>query len=181
MRMLSPLSNSMWPRSSLGSSLFDDFFSDIDRVLDSVATPTVSQLTQFQPSCDISETKDYFMVSFDMPGIKKDDVKIEVTGNQLVVTGERYKAVGPNEGEEEGLRHRERLYGKFQRSFTLPTSINADKIEAHYEDGVLNIALPKSEQAKGRSIQIQSGKGSFLNRMLGGKKDVRDVKDVKAS
>lgn len=120
------------------------------------------------------------MVSFDMPGVKKEDIKIEVHGNQLVISGERQREVKEKDGEAT-LRH-ERLHGKFERTFTLPSSINADKIEAHYEDGVLSVVLPKAEAAKGRAIQIQTGQSSFFNKLLGSKKEgAKELKDVRVS
>jgi HSP20 family protein len=85
-----------------------------------------------------------------------------------------------NEDGEATLRH-ERVYGKFERIFALPASINADKIEAHYENGVLNVVLPKAESAKGRTIEIQSGQNSFFGKLLGSKKETKELKDVKVS
>ncbi len=76
--------------------------------------------------------------------------------------------------------HNERTYGRFERTFTLPTSIAAEKIEAHFENGVLNVALPKAEAAKGRTIQIQSGQGGLLSKILGTKKETnKELKDFK--
>jgi HSP20 family protein len=70
-----------------------------------------------------------------------------------------------------------RIYGKFERTFTLPNSINSETIEAHYENGVLNVALPKTEMEKARTVQIQSGDGSFWGELLGTKKET--AKEVK--
>ena len=158
MRMLSPL---------------DNVFNDFDRVMDSfmapryIATPT-TDTTSYVPNCDVTEEKDHFMLSFDMPGVKKEDIKIEVQENHLTVTGER---------------RRDDNYRKFERSFTLPNSVDYEKIEARYENGVLDIALPKAETAKARTIQIQSGQSGLFSKLLGtGKKDsARELKDVKVS
>ena len=163
MRMLSPFFiDRPWPRRSLASDFNDDLF---ERLFD-VPSPAAN----FQASCDVSETKGHYLICFDMPGVRKEDIKVELSGNQLVVSGERHREVKSAENEEM-VRHYERAHGKFQRSFTLPTSVDADKIEAHYEDGVLNIALPKSDQAKGRTVQIQSGKGGNLFSRLMGKNE----------
>jgi HSP20 family protein len=157
-----------------------DVFDDFDRIVNAIARPTNASTIGFQPSCDINETKNHYMVTFDMPGLKKDDIKIEVQGNQLVVMGERHREFQEQDGEAT-LRH-ERLYGKFERTFVLPNSINADKIEAHYENGVLNVALPKAESAKGRSVQIQTGQNSFFSKLLGSKSEgTKELKDVKIS
>lgn len=181
MRMLSPISTEWsWPRRSLSPARMGDVFEDFDRIVDSFLRPTFATTVNFQPSCDVNETKDLYLVSFDMPGVKKEDIKIEVQGNQLVISGERQREVKEENGE--ATLHHERMYGRFERTFTLPATIAADKIEAHYENGVLNVALPKAEAAKGRAIQIQTGQGGLLNKLLGAKKETnKEIKDVKVS
>jgi len=115
-----------------------------------------------------------------MPGVKSEDIKIEVQGNQLVISGERQRELKTENGE--ATLHHERMYGRFERTFVLPASIATDKIEAQYENGVLNVALPKAEAAKGRTIQIQTDQGGFLNKLLGSKKESnKDLKDIKVS
>lgn len=181
MRMLSPLSRDWsWPRRTLSSDVMGSMFDDFDRMVDQFTQPAYASTVNFQPSCDINETKDHYLVSFDMPGVKKNDIRIEVQGNQMVISGERQREMKEGDGET-SLCH-ERVYGKFERTFTLPNSINADKIEAHHENGVLNVALPKAERVKGRTIQVQSGQEGFFNRLLGSKKEgSREAKDVNAS
>lgn len=172
MRMFSPVSTS-WSRRALSPDLVGDVFEDFDRTADIFLRPTYASTVGFTPSCDINETKDHYLVSFDTPGVKKEDIKIEVQGNELVISGERHR--------ENTLRH-ERAYGKFERTFELPTSINADKIEAQYENGVLSVALPKAEAAKGRTVQIQSGHSNIFSKILGTKKEVaKELKDIKIS
>lgn len=148
--------NLMGPRSrTFTPNLVDEFLSDFDQMFDHwVKNKTPSQV-HFYPACDINETDTHFLVSLDVPGLKKDDIKIEVNDNQLLVHGERKREVKKEQGEWH--RH-ERSYGQFQRTLVLPRTIDSDKIEAQYEDGVLNIALPKTEAAKGHKIEIQSGK-----------------------
>lgn len=182
MKMLSPSMpewsfsrRSLSPDLAMGGAL-DDF----DRIVNSFLRPTYTTTVNFQPACDIKEAKDHYLVSFDMPGVKKEDIKIEVRNNQLVISGERRHEMRQEEGEST-LRH-ERAYGKFERTFELPKTVNTDKIEAHYENGVLNIALTKAESAKGRTIQIQSGQNGFFSKLLGSKKEASsDLKDVTAS
>lgn len=181
MRMLSPISTDYaWPRRTWSSMAEADVFEDFDRIVDSFLKPTYANTVNFQPSCDVSETKEHYLVSFDMPGIKKEDIKIELVGNDLVISGERHREVREKEAQ---LTHRyERSYGKFERRFALPSTIAMDKIEAQYENGVLNLALPKNEAAKGRTIQIQSGQEGFLSKLLGSKKEPnKELKDVKLS
>lgn len=119
----------------LWSSILDDF----DRIMSAFVLPTYANQVGFKPSCDINETKQHYLVSFDIPGIRKEDIKIEVQGNQLVISGERHRLM-QGDASETTLRH-ERAYGKFERTFVLPSSIDADRIEALYENGVLNVAL----------------------------------------
>lgn len=170
MRMLSPISTEWsWPRRTLSADQVGNVFEDFDRIVETFLRPTYASTVNFQPSCDVNETKDHYLVSFDMPGVKKEDIKIEVQGNQLLISGERQREVKEADGEAT-LRH-ERMYGKFERSFSLPATVATDKIEAHYENGVLNVAIPKAEASKGRSIQIQTGQGGFFNKLLGSKKE----------
>ena len=181
MRMLSPISAEFaWSRRHRSSPEANDMYEDFDRIVASILHPTYAVTEIFQPRCDVNETKDHYLVSFDMPGVKKEDIKIEVQDNELVISGERQREVR-EKNTEVTLRH-ERLYGKFKRTFTLPSTIASDKIEAHYENGVLNVALPKAENVKGRTIQIQTGQGGLLSRLLSSKKEVnKELKDVKVS
>jgi HSP20 family protein len=181
MKMLTNMSP-VWALShrSLSPNLMGDMFDDFDRIVDGFLQPSLKNTVRFQPSCDIRETKDHYVVSMDMPGVKKDDVKIEIQSNQLLISGERRYSSKEEVGEST-LRH-ERAYGKFERTFTLPSTINAEKIEAHYEDGVLSVALPKVEVATGRTIEIQTGKEGFFSKLLGTKKEgSKEMKDVKTS
>ncbi len=172
------LVSSNWssPRRTLPSNIFADVFGDFDRIANALYQSTLTAPLNFQPSCDVHEADDHYMISFDVPGIKKEDIKIDVQGNQLTVTGERQQ-VAKNNGEYS--IHHERVYGKFERTFILPNSVNPEKIEAHYEDGVLNVALPKSESSKPRTIEVQSGHD---RKFLGGKKDSsKDMKEIGVS
>jgi len=179
--MLSPVSvDFAWPRHSLSPAEMADVFEDFDRIVDTFLRPQYTNTVNFQPSCDVNETKNHYLVSFDMPGVKKEDIKVEVRGNELVISGERQRELTGQQGE--ARLQVERSYGRFERTFTLPTTIAADKIEAHYENGVLNVALPKAEAAKGRTIQIQTGQGSLLSKLLGSKREAnKELKDVTVS
>lgn len=182
MRMLIPTTTRWaWPTRNLSSNyasdmdtdLVSDVFEDFDRLVDSFLRPAYANSVNFQPSGNVNETESHYMVSFDMPGVKKEDIKIEMRGNQLVIAGERKTELKNGSG---------RSYGKFERAFTLPETVNGEKIEAHYEDGVLNVALPKAESAKPRTIEIQSGNTGFFNKLLGAKKEnAKEIKDVKVS
>ncbi len=100
---------------------------------------------------DVSETGDAFVIKATVPGLKPEDVQINVHGDTLAIRGE-----SRSEEEKDGERWhlRERRYGAFQRSLTLGTPVEADKAEASYEHGVLTLTLPKAEEAKPRQIKI---------------------------
>jgi len=104
------------------------------------------------PSVDLSETDEALQIRMDLPGVKPEEIDVEVTGNTIRISGERKE-----EQEEQGKTfHRvERRSGSFARALTLPGAVEEDKVEAEYEDGVLNITLPKTEQARTRKIDVK--------------------------
>ena len=105
----------------------------------------------WSPVVDITEDADQFTLFFDIPGIDRGDVKMNFSDNTLSVSGAR----SLTEEKKDLTMHRiERLTGKFYRSFTFPTAVNADKISASYKDGVLTVAIPKAEEVKPRQISI---------------------------
>ena len=124
--------------------------------------------TSFSPSCNIDETNTHYLFSFDVPGVKKEDIKVEIRGATLIVSGERkeeYERKGATQYQAESA------YGAFQRSFDLASEIKADQVEAEYENGVLRLAVPKKEVSKAQSVKITEGKGSVFSRILGHKKE----------
>lgn len=181
MRMLSSISpDRSWPIRSLSREKMDYMFGDFEKIIEGVLRSTYEGSPSLQPRCDVSETKDHYLASFDIPGMKKEEIKIEVLGNQLVISGERRKEA--KKEENEFSLHHERVHGKFERIFNLPMTVNTEKIEAQYEDGVLNIAIPKAEMSKGRTIQIQNGQDNLFNKLLNPKKDsATELRDVKIS
>lgn len=133
---------------------------NIDRLFDDMMVPVrgliEEQMNQnFIPPVDIEENDQQFMLCLDLPGISKNDICIETTDHQLVIRGERKV----ERVEEKGVRHTvERFHGVFQRSFTLPASVNVEQIQASYENGVLHIVIPKIESAHRKTIQIGEGR-----------------------
>lgn len=115
---------------------------------------TVSSLfsEEWNPSVDISETKDKIIIEADLPGLETKDVQINITGNVLTIKGE--KAEEKKEKKEQYYRN-ERWRGSFQRTLSLPVEVKADKAEAKFEKGVLKITLPKVETARSKQIKIQ--------------------------
>lgn len=180
MRMLSPWSAQLMSkrRNFAPTLMVGDLFEDFDHIFENLARPASTTTVGFQPACDINETKEHYLVTFDMPGVKKEDIKIEIQGNELVISGERQSEFKEMNADTV-IRH-ERVYGKFERKFELPNTINADKITAQYENGVLNVALPKAEATKGRTVQIQTGEPSFFNQFFTPKNETaKELKDVK--
>jgi HSP20 family protein len=125
-----------------------------------------SEQQMFMPPVDVQEADNHYILSLDVPGVKKEDLHIELSGNELCVWGER-----KHEHEERGKsRYRmERSYGEFSRTFTLPEGIKPEQIQSDYRDGVLHVAIPKMEQIEEKSHQIQIGGGEpgFFQRLLG--------------
>ncbi len=103
------------------------------------------------PPVDVLESKDAYVVRAELPGMKKEDFHLEVKDGVLTLTGER-KSEKATDGAE--YRSVERVSGKFWRSFSLPETVKHDAIQATYKDGVLEIHVPKAEEAKPRQIEI---------------------------
>lgn len=101
---------------------------------------------------DIDETAEEYLVSTDLPGVKNSDISIDCSGNQLTITAERKTDTGAD--RKHGRR--ERFFGTYQRSFTLPAGVDAEKIAADYDGGVLTVHIPKGEGVKSKRIQIAS-------------------------
>ncbi|MCL5028747.1 MAG: Hsp20/alpha crystallin family protein [Bacteroidetes bacterium] len=106
----------------------------------------------WMPLTDISEDKDNYTLKLDLPGVSKDDVKISYTDGQLNISGERKQE---KETKDAKFHRVERAYGKYYRSFSLPSKIKDDKIEAEFKDGQLIITVPKAEEAKPKEISIK--------------------------
>ena len=106
----------------------------------------------WSPSCDIYETENEIVVKAEIPGVKKEDVKLSMQDNVLTLSGERKFE---EETKKENYVRVERGYGSFTRSFTLPPFVDATKIGAEFKDGLLEVKLPKLEQAKPKEVEIK--------------------------
>jgi HSP20 family protein len=132
---------------------FEDLYHQMARWMDEVSGQFDRNFGAWAPLADVTETDDAFEVEVDVPGVKRDDINVDLTGNELVVTGEL------KEKERIGmLRHRTRRTGRFGYRVTLPDRVDADKVEASLDEGVLTIRVPKSDAAKPRRIQITGKK-----------------------
>lgn len=177
---ISNSSDNFWPIRNVSNNQMDYIFGDFEKIIEGVLRSNYEGGSSYQPRCDVSETKNHYLASFDIPGVNKNDIKIELVDNQIIISGERRNEI---ENVENKINlHHEKFYGKFQRTFKLPTTVNTDKIEAHYENGVLNIAIPKAETTKARTIQIQSGEDNILNKIASSKSEMtNEIRDVKIS
>jgi HSP20 family protein len=122
-------------------TVFDDFFKPWNEWFDGGLRGRILNI----PAVNIIEQKDDFKVSLAVPGMKKEDFKIDIDGNMLTISCEKEES---KEEKDKKFTRKEYNYSSFSRSFTLPDEINREKIEAKYEDGVLNISLPRKEEAK---------------------------------
>jgi HSP20 family protein len=127
-------------------SLFDEFFGDFfDRQR--------GELTQgWNPKVDVFEEEDKIVMKAELPGVDKDKIAIDVDGRVLTLKGERNSET---EVKEENYYRKERSFGRFQRSFTLPLETDSEKIKAEYKDGVLQLNIPKPESQKPKQITIE--------------------------
>ena len=124
-------------------ALFDDFFKPWNEWFDNDSG--FWSRTARIPSVNITENKDEYNVSLAVPGMKKDDFKIDVNGNMLTISCEKDET---KEEKDKRYTRKEYSYSSFSRSFTLPEEVNTEKIDAKYEDGLLKLSLPRKEEAK---------------------------------
>lgn len=104
------------------------------------------------PSLDVYEEKDSVVVKAELPGMKKEDVEVNLVGENLTIKGEKKE---DKEVKEDDYYRRERSYGSFLRTVTLPCEVKSDEIKASFKDGVLEIRMPKTEEAKKKSIPVK--------------------------
>ena len=112
--------------------------------LDFLRSGTILLDIPFMPPCDLEETGERYVFSFDLPGISKREVKIELQDDQLIVSGKKSER---KSGSARVCHLTERFHGSFRRVFTVPSNIIGREIEAFYENGVLTVNIPKSEEA----------------------------------
>ncbi len=132
----------------------------LNRLLDDTFRPwnwngstTESPLAgNWMPPVDVMEDKDQVRIEADLPGVKPEHVTISLENNVLTIRGERHQRT---EEQNERVHRFERNYGLFERAFTIPGTVDAERISARYDNGVLTISLPKVERAKPRQITVQ--------------------------
>jgi HSP20 family protein len=125
--------------------MFEDFFG-VDR------RRTEMENFDWTPRVNVEELEDKFEITADLPGMKKEDIEIEVTDGVLTIKGER---TFEKEEKEANYHVCERSYGTFRRGFTLPENVNTDAIDAEYKDGILRLDVPKVEPEKPKEVKVK--------------------------
>ena len=134
-----------WPR----FSPFNSLSAELDRLFE----VPLAELTRdtASPSLDVLEDKDNYFILADLPGLKREDIKVSLEDGTLTISGERKTGTRT---EETSVHRVERFSGRFERSIALPATVSAEKAKATYTDGVLTLTLPKTEQAKPKRIDV---------------------------
>jgi HSP20 family protein len=133
----------------------EPFSTEFNRLFNSLWDQrAVSQ--RWVPEMDLVETDEHYLLKADLPGMKQGDVAIEFNDGTLTISGERNAEY---DRKEKGFFRLERSFGKFSRSLTLPDGVDPDKIRAGFQDGVLEVTIPKPEQRKPRRIEVANGDG----------------------
>ncbi len=138
------------PRSNLRRG--DLFGGDVERIFDDFFNRPLSTWSAWTPAADLYETDDEFVLELEMPGFSRNEIDVTVEHGILSVSGQR---THQEESEERPTYHvRERSYDRFTRSFSLPRSVDADSVDARFDNGILRVTLPKAAEAKPRRIEI---------------------------
>jgi len=141
---------STWPS-------FDRWIDLRDEMNSLFELPTMGNLTRqaqlfsgWTPALDLYQNNDNVVAVVELPGMRKEDIDVSLHDGMLTIAGERQSSAGEGENAE----RTERFSGKFRRSVTLPTRVDASKVSASYKDGILTVTLPKSEEAKPKKVEV---------------------------
>lgn len=145
-------SSVMWPSLNRWASLRDDLDTLLELPFFSGGPQQAQLFTGWSPALDLYQNNDNVVAVVELPGMRKDDIEISLHDGTLTIGGERKKA--QSEGNGESATRTERFSGKFRRSITLPTRVDANNVNATYKDGILTVTLPKAEEAKPKQIQV---------------------------
>jgi HSP20 family protein len=132
------------------TTLFDDLGDLFGKTFDLSGRDIAGTL---YPTVDIAESENGFRISADLPGLSKEDIKVSVEDGVLSISGEKKQEV--EKKEKDRYYHFERSYGRFCRSFTLPANVDSANIDARYNNGVLEVHLRKTEEAKPKAIEVK--------------------------
>jgi HSP20 family protein len=132
-----------------------DIRREMDRLFDTVDN-SGQEAASWVPPMDVVEQGDEIRCTLEVPGLAQKDLDIRVEDTLVTISGEKRFEQNQND-KAAGFQHFERRYGRFERSFTIPKSVDADRVSARYDNGVLTVVLPKAERSKPRRIQIDTG------------------------
>ena len=138
------------------SNDLSDIQTQMNRLFDSfMGQPGTSESLErvWAPAADMYETKNEVVVTAELPGLTEKDIHVSITGDQLTIQGERR---GESDVQDASHYRRERWFGKFVRTFSLPVPVDTGQIKATYRDGVLTVKLPKSEEIKAKEIRVEA-------------------------
>ena len=130
--------------------MFGNFFGR--RLFDFRWPERVREIGVREPAIEVYEEKDDVVVKAEIPGIKKEELEVNVTDDLLTIKGEKKKE---EEVKEKGYYYSERSYGAFERSVQIPRAVHADKARASFKDGILEVRLPKTEEAKRKEVKLK--------------------------
>jgi HSP20 family protein len=133
---------------------FRDWDFPMGRLLEEMWGDTEATRGMWAPAVDLKETDQAYILKADLPGMKKEDITVSVEEDVVTLKGERKHE---EKKEEEGYHRVERRYGSFQRSFRIPGGVDTVKVAATYNDGVLELTLPKREEVKPKRIEVKVG------------------------
>lgn len=140
----------MWRRSPL--AMMDAIRREMDRMWEGFFRGESEGISTWSPRVDLVEHDDHLELIAELPGLSKDDVRLELNDAIFTIAGEKKEE---QERKERNIYICERSFGSFQRSFHLPVKVDPQKVEAHFKDGVLTVKLPKVEEAKPKKIEIK--------------------------
>ncbi len=135
-----------WPNLLESPNWMDHFWNEVSNI-------TETSNNSLMLHCELNETDDEYQLSMDIPGMKRDDIHLKVDGNHLYVSGERQSTTEKSDKTKK-LYFSEKSYGSFSRGFTLPSAVDPEKVEACYEEGVLQVKVAKSSPNSSRKINI---------------------------
>jgi HSP20 family protein len=141
---------SAWPAIDRWSNLRDELNSLFEMPIWSNFGRQSQLFSGWTPALDLYQNNDNVVAVVELPGMRKEDIEISLQDGMLTIGGERKSESGNGENGE----RTERFTGKFRRSITLPTRVDAGKVSANYKDGILTVTLPKAEEAKPKQIQV---------------------------
>ena len=131
---------------------FEDMDVQFGKLLNEWPTARTTNGTNWIPAIDVEETEDAYILTADLPGMKKEDISISVQDDVVTIRGERWRE---DKEDKENYHRVERQVGTFERSFTVHEGFDGEKVDAHYENGVLKITLPKREERRPRQVDVR--------------------------